>query len=344
MNVPLSRRLAAVLCVLMAAISLAATAAAQEPLAKAKALYDAAAYEEALTLLGPVDLPEAQQYKALCMLALGRAQDARGEVESLVTAEPTFEPSANDVPPRFVTLVAEAKKKLLPAIARKTFTEAREEYRTGDKGAALKKFDLVLTLISSPIFKDSPDAEDLKTLASGFIELAKASAPPTPEPKAAEVKAAPAPTPTPVAAATTSPATTSATPSPTAKPSPPSATSKAPASTPAPVPTPVSAPAAAVAQSPAPDQDSPSEVTQPVAVRQPIPPVPSQVAGLGGPTASIRVEIGVDGKVVRASIQQSAHPLYDRLVLQAARDWLYTPATLNGRPVPSEKIVTIQLR
>jgi TonB family protein len=58
----------------------------------------------------------------------------------------------------------------------------------------------------------------------------------------------------------------------------------------------------------------------------------------------VRVLIGADGKVLSASMQQSSHPLYDRLVLQAARDWLYRPATLNGRPVPSEKIVTIHLR
>jgi hypothetical protein len=43
-------------------------------------------------------------------------------------------------------------------------------------------------------------------------------------------------------------------------------------------------------------------------------------------------------------MQQTSHPLYDRLVLQAAREWLYQPATLNGKPVPSEKVVTIQLR
>ena len=83
---------------------------------------------------------------------------------------------------------------------------------------------------------------------------------------------------------------------------------------------------------------------QPTAIRQPIPPIPSGINGLGSPTASVRLEIGVDGKVVGAVMQQSAHPLYDRMVLQAARDWLYTPAMLNGRPVPSEKVVTIQLR
>jgi hypothetical protein len=287
MNVPLSHRTGQFLCA-WALLLTAATAAAQEPLAKAKALYDAAAYEEALTLLGPVQAPEAQQYKALCMLALGRAQDANGAVEMLVSSSPTFEPSAEEVPPRFVTLVVEAKKKLLPAIARRTFSEARDQFRNGDREEALKKFDLVLALMSGPVFKDTTDAEDLRTLASGFIELARASARPEPKP------VTPAPEPPKVAEA------------------------------------PVAGP--------------PPEVVQPVALRQSIPPVPAGTSGLGSPTASVRVQIGVDGKVVEATMQQASHPLYDRMVLQAAREWLYQPATLNGKPVPSEKVVTIQLR
>jgi outer membrane biosynthesis protein TonB len=106
--------------------------------------------------------------------------------------------------------------------------------------------------------------------------------------------------------------------------------------------------AAAAPETPAPAEaantQAAAEVIQPVVVRQTIPPVPSGISGLGSPTASVKVEIGVDGKVVNASMQQPSHPLYDRLVLQAARDWLYSPALLNGRPVPSEKVVTIQLR
>lgn len=288
MNVPLSLRPGLFLCGAVLLVT-AATASAQEPLIKAKALYDAAAYEEALTVLAPVQAPEAQQYKALCMLALGRAQDASGAVELLVSASPTFEPSAEEVPPRFMTLVAEAKKKLLPSIARRTFSEARDQFKSGDREQAMKKFDLVLALASSPVFKETSDAEDLRTLASGFIELAKASAPP--------------PAPKPVVAAAPEP------------------------------PKVVEAKAG-----------PPPEVVQPVAVRQPIPPVPSGMAGLGSPTASVRVQIGVDGRVLGASMQQSSHPLYDRMVLAAARDWLYEPAMLNGKPVPSEKVVTIQLR
>jgi hypothetical protein len=293
MNVPLSHRQFRILCGVVALLCAAATASAQEPLKKAKALYDAANYEEALTVLATVQAPEAQQYKALCMLALGRAQDATGAVELLVSSAPTFEPSADDVPPRFVTLVSEAKKKLLPGIARKTFNEGRDQFKSGDHDAALKKFDLVVTLTSSPGFKDTADAEDLRTLASGFMELARATAAAKPEPQTPPPAAVPA------------------------------------------------APKVAKAESaPGP----PSDVIQPVAVRQTIPPIPSGISGLGNPTASVKVEIGVDGKVINASMLQPSHPLYDRLVLQAAREWLYTPALLNGRPVPSEKVVTIQLR
>jgi TonB family protein len=314
MNLPLSHRpvrpaQSATLrawCGVVVLLCAAATVSAQEPLAKAKALYDAANYEEALTVLAPVHEPEAQQYRALCMLALGRAKDATGEVDSLIASAPTFEPSTEDVPPRFVSLISDAKKRLIPGIARKTFNEARDEYKSGDRAQAVKKFDLVLTLASTSGFKDTSDAEDLRTLAAGFIELASASTPRRPEPKA--------PTPD-LRVAEATPA--AALPAPTTATAPPSS-GKVPAPSP--------------------------EVSQPVVVRQTIPAIPSGIGGLANPTASVRVEIGTDGRVVNASMQQSAHPLYDRLVLQAAREWLYTPATLNGRAVPSEKVVTIQLR
>jgi TonB family protein len=299
---PVARRTLAqgrscVLCAAVTALCTMATVSAQEPLTKAKALYDAANYEEALTLLAPVHEPEAQQYRALCMLALGRAQDASSEVDSLIASAPTFEPSAEDVSPRFVSMVADAKKRLLPGIARKTFNEARNQFKSGDRAGAAKKFDLVATLAATDGFKDTSEAEDLRTLASGFIELASATLQVRPEQK--------------------SPAPTTAT-------APPSS--------------------AATLPSPASDLASPVDVSQPVVVRQIIPAIPSGIAGQGSPTASVRVEIGTDGRVISASMQQSAHPLYDRLVLQAAREWLYTPAMLNGRPVRSEKVVTIQLR
>ena len=289
------------------------TAAAQEPLTKAKALYDSAAYEDALTVLAKVDLPEAQQYRALCLLALGRSQDAAAVVEHLLTSQPLYEASAQDAPPRFVTLVAETKRKLLPQLARKAFTEGRDQFRSGSRETALKQFELVMTLTADPSFMQTPEVEDLRTLASGFIELAKAT--PAPAPPAAATNTAGRA----VATATTTAASNAASPSGTA------------------------APTAARATE-TPRNLEPPEIVQPVVVKQFIPPVPAEIGTQGKPTLSVRVLISPNGRVTDASIEQSAHPLYDRLVLQASRDWVYEPATMNGRPVVSEKVVTIQLR
>jgi TonB family protein len=288
--------------------SLVASAAAQEPLTKAKALYDAAAYEDALTVLAQVDLPEAQQYRALCLLALGRSQDAAAVVESLVSGQPMFEASSQDAPPRFVALVTETKRKLLPQLARKAFSEGRDQFRSGSREDALKRFALVMTLTADPSFKQSAEAEDLRTLASGFIDLAKAATPPPPAPTPAT---APAPAPATAAKAAT--------------------------------PSPAAAAAATSTEKPRASTEAP-DIVQPVVVKQFIPPVPPAIGNQGGPSVSIRVLISPSGRVTDASIQQSAHPLYDRLVLQASRDWVYEPATMNGRPVMAEKVVTIQLR
>ena len=77
-----------------------------------KALYAAAEYDKALEVIASLDSLESQQYKALCLLALGRNADASTAIESLVNAAPTFTPSADDAPPRFVELVSKARQKL----------------------------------------------------------------------------------------------------------------------------------------------------------------------------------------------------------------------------------------
>ena len=51
-----------------------------------------------------------------------------------------------------------------------------------------------------------------------------------------------------------------------------------------------------------------------------------------------------DRKGDDATVKESAHPRYDRIVTQATRNWRYTPATRNGIPIPSEQVVTIQLK
>jgi TonB family protein len=267
--------------------SLVTPAVAQVSEVDYKTLYAAAEYDKALEVVAALDSTEAQQYKALCLLALGRQADASTAIEALVNASPTFTPSAEDAPPRFVELVTKVRQKLLPTIARRLFAEGRERYTEKQTDEAVRRFSLVLTLLSDPSFADANTRQDLETLAKGFIDLANAAAPPVkvlpaaPEPPLAQVKPTPA---------------------------------------------------------------APPKITQPTALVQTVPPIPMDIASRAAEKLVIVVLIDVTGRVTDATVKESSHPRYDRIVVQATRDWRYVPATRNGIPIPSEQVVTIQVK
>jgi TonB family protein len=156
-------------------LSLSAALGAQERPADFKTLYESADYDQALVLLAPLDTPDAHRYKALCLLALGRNQEAAAAVSALVTASPLFVATADDAPPRLVQLVDDTRKKMLPSIARRAFAEGREHFAAKRNEEAERQFSLVLSLAADPAFVNATDAQDLKTLAQGFIDLARAS-------------------------------------------------------------------------------------------------------------------------------------------------------------------------
>ena len=54
----------------------------------------------------------------------------------------------------------------------------------------------------------------------------------------------------------------------------------------------------------------------------------------------IEATIGVDGKVQDAKVLRSI-PLLDAAALDAVKQWVYTPTTLNGQPVPVIMTVTV---
>ncbi|MGH9347327.1 MAG: hypothetical protein ACRD26_08680 [Vicinamibacterales bacterium] len=87
-------------------------------------------------------------------------------------------------------------------------------------------------------------------------------------------------------------------------------------------------------------------ILPPVAIQQAMPEwiPPDAVAGSREYAGSLKVIIGIDGKVKTATIEKPTYPTYDARLLQAARQWVYQPATRNGEPVESEKIIAIQLR
>ncbi len=59
---------------------------------------------------------------------------------------------------------------------------------------------------------------------------------------------------------------------------------------------------------------------------------------------SLLLSIDATGRVTNAAIEESVYPGYDRLLLEAARAWRYTPARRDGQPTASQLIVPIVIR
>jgi TonB family protein len=80
-----------------------------------------------------------------------------------------------------------------------------------------------------------------------------------------------------------------------------------------------------------------------VVVRQEIPPWPANLRGSGETQEGI-IQLLVDekGAVASAVIVRSIHPVYDQLLLEAARStWQYKPATKDGTPVRYTKLLRV---
>ena len=144
-------------------------------------LYASAEYDQALSVIGNSQDPAAQQYRALCLLALGRQADAEAALERLIASAPEFTLSAEDMPPRFITMFAQQRREIVPGVLRKLFAEAREDYRAKAYDRALPQFKRVLALSSEAEVRDAEGVDDLRLLAESFIDIATASEAPKPE-------------------------------------------------------------------------------------------------------------------------------------------------------------------
>lgn len=286
MNTPASIRRLTTLGGALAVAGALVSAQTQEPMeTRVRDLYASAEYDQALSVIGNSLEPAAQQYRALCLLALGRQADAEAALGQLIASAPEFTVSAEEMPPRFMSLFAEQRREIVPGVLRRLFAEARDDYRAKAYDRALPQFKRVLALSSEAEVRDLEGVADLRLLAESFIDIATASE---------------APKPNVVASA---------------------------------------APGAA-----APPADAPSRrPTQPVAVRQEMPPWPSSVPVRAGLSGSVRIRINSSGRVTSAVMVRSIEPRYDALVLAATHFWEYKPATANGNPVEAESVVEINI-
>jgi hypothetical protein len=192
-------------CVVSASLA-AAQGATPDPLARAKDLYASAEYEQALSILSGVEFAgggvEVDQYRALCLLALGRNDDAMQVIQRMVEKNPLFEPSAGQVSPRVQTTFRDARKRMLPAIVRQTYTDGKTAFDAGDMAKAKERFEGVVAEVDALEALGSKDFGDLRVLAKGFVDLIARSAKPAPAPTPAPP---PPPAPEPVARPATTP-------------------------------------------------------------------------------------------------------------------------------------------
>jgi hypothetical protein len=155
-------------------------ATAGDDLSAAKALYASGSYEEALTKLSSVPATDsnaidtANEYRALCYLALGRTPDAAKQIDELITRSPLFKMSENEVPPRLVAMYHEARKKLLPGVIREAYLKAKTSFEQKSYPTAQRQLKDVLQLLADEdLAEDASGTADIKLFAEGFLKLAE---------------------------------------------------------------------------------------------------------------------------------------------------------------------------
>jgi tetratricopeptide (TPR) repeat protein len=127
--------------------------AAQDLLHDARSLYESADYEEALQLLNryadetrdPPAAPRhdiADEYRALCLLALNRQDEAELVLARILAHNPFYVPSLSDPAPRFRSAVVKARNDVTPLVARRIYDEAKAAFdrrRYNEATAALEQ-------------------------------------------------------------------------------------------------------------------------------------------------------------------------------------------------------------
>jgi tetratricopeptide (TPR) repeat protein len=184
--------------VLVAAVSPILRADSPE-LGNAKALYAQASYEDALVQLnGVTDAGvenQVDQYRALCLLALGREREAQASLERIVVRAPLYTVKADDASPKLVALFQQVRQRTLPAAAKDLYAKARASFDGKRFAEARTQFEEMLEVLKETTVGDSSSPiADLKQLGEGFLKLTNAELTPAEpaQPPPAAVRVAPA--------------------------------------------------------------------------------------------------------------------------------------------------------
>src|SRR4051812_41696003 len=177
--------------------------AEQDSIAAARDLYASAAYEDALAVLNrlpgsgrPADETRTiEQYRAFCLLALGRSSEAEHAIETVVSSDPMYRP-AGDLSPRVRSAFTDVRRRVLPVVIQQKYAQAKASYDKREFAAAASQFGEVLDAMNDPDvapLADRSPLSDMRMLATGFKDLATTSANPPPLPAAPTPTLPPAP-------------------------------------------------------------------------------------------------------------------------------------------------------
>jgi hypothetical protein len=173
--------------ILIALLLVPVQARAQDSVAVARDLYASAAYDDALVVLNrldvrqPSDRVEVNQYRAFCLVALRRTDEAERAIEAIVSDAPLYRPSGAEASPRLVAAFTTVRQRMLPAIVQQKYTHAKAAFDRQDFNAASAEFDQVLQLLGDADLRDAaarPPLSDMRTLTSGFRDLSVRAAVP----------------------------------------------------------------------------------------------------------------------------------------------------------------------
>jgi hypothetical protein len=284
-----------------------------DDVAAVKALYASAAYEEALSrVTDPAtkgDGAQLAQYRALCLLALGRGDEAERTFGTLILQRPLYVLPESEFSPKIVSTFHAIRKRVLPDAARALYAHAKADYDDKNFQAAVDEFHALQSVLTDADMAGQDKAfADLKTLADGFLGLATSAVASTPKP--APVTASP-------------PASTSA-----------ASTTRAPEKPPAPPAEPTIFSAA--------DKD----VTPPVQVsgRMPDWNPTSQLWKTNIFRGVLEIVVDERGTVQSAIMRQQVPEHYDERLIAATKDWHFKPAQKNGTAVPYKTFLQVVLQ
>ncbi len=160
-------------------MSIPRLAGAQDLLANARTQYQAAAYDEALSTLqhlaankatlSATDARDVEEYRFLCLLALGRKDEARMAMGVVVKSDPLYTLDTSATPPRVVAAFTEVRRDLLPQLATQLYAESKAAYDKKQTADARAGFEQLMQMLADPDMQGK--LADLGTLAKGFLNL-----------------------------------------------------------------------------------------------------------------------------------------------------------------------------